>query len=68
MLRIGARAVAPPGYFIFSKPNESRNSLKGWEEHFHKLGIPTVVLQQENGTWVLCREGEEALSEPRDIK
>ena len=55
--------VVPKGYFAFSKPQYSKRQLALWELHFAELSIPTILIQDAKGDYILCRAGKEALGE-----
>jgi hypothetical protein len=58
----GLGFVVPDGYFIFSKPQGTKEGLAGWEKHFNGLGIKTITLKGARGFYLL-REGVESLGD-----
>jgi hypothetical protein len=52
---------APIGMFEISKPMLLAEDLKVWEDHFAGKGIKTVIVTDDSGKFILCREGIEAI-------
>lgn len=46
--------------FVFSKPQKTKNDLNQWLQHFLGRGIYAFIHQQEDGQFILVREGMEA--------
>lgn len=45
--------------FIFNKPQSVKEDLRGWVDHFRKVGHRFVMLQQRlTGNYVIFKEGQ----------
>ena len=63
--------VAPEGFFEFSTPQDTMKSLDSWVKWFKSRRVKTTIVKNNNGSFVLCREGKESTSdavERRDRK
>jgi catechol-2,3-dioxygenase len=51
---------APPGMFEVTKQMDKAEDLDTWVEHFKAKGIKTKIVTNDNGKFILCREGVES--------
>ena len=58
------RRAIPPGMFIMSQGVTNKNELSGWEKSLNDQGIKTQFIQDDQGRFYLCREGNETIGTP----